>query len=77
MKESRDTVPPALFDDLLLYFRDSPAIGNVVSERVPGVCRRLDSRSQLVYRIAHRLAEVTKFLSIHSPVQGLTDIGTE
>jgi len=37
---------------------------------------RLDSHRQLSYRITHGLAEVVKFLSIHSPVEGSTDIGT-
>ena len=77
MKETRDTVPSALFDDLLLYFCDGPATDGVVGGRVRSVCRRFNSHGQLVYRIAHRLAEFVKFLSIHSPVQGLTDIGTE
>ena len=39
------------------------------------MCLRFNSRRQLIYRIAHGLAEVVEFLSIHSPVEGFTDIG--
>ena len=35
-----------------------------------------DSRRQLVYRIAHGIAEVVWLFSIHSPVKGSTDIST-
>jgi hypothetical protein len=31
----------------------------------------------LIYRIAHRLAEVVHLLPIHSPLEGSADIGTE
>ena len=65
----------ASFDNLLLYFRDSPAIGSMVSERTRNVHRRWsNSRRQLIYRIAHGLVEVVQFLSIHSPFKGSTDI---
>ena len=36
-----------------------------------------NSRRQLIYRITHRLAEVVHLLSIHPPVEGFADIGTE
>ena len=39
--------------------------------------RCLGSRRQLIYRIAHRLAEVPQLLSVHPPVEGPTDIGAE
>jgi len=68
---------PALFDDLLLDFRHSPAIDNVVCASDQDVYRQLNSHRQLIYRIAHGIAEIVEFLSIHSPVQGSTDVGTE
>jgi hypothetical protein len=37
---------------------------------------RFDSRRQLIYRIAHGLAKVVQFLSVHSPVEGFADIST-
>ena len=67
-------MPPALFDDLLLYFRDSPAIEGVVGGRSRNVYRWFNSRRQLVYCIAHGLAEVGQFLSVHSPVKRSADI---
>ena len=76
MEESRDTAPPTLFHDLLLYFCDGSAIDNMVGGKTGDVHHRFNSRRQLTYRIAHRLAEVIQFLSIHSPVQGSTDVGT-
>ena len=69
-------MPLALFDDLLLYLRDSPVIDDVVSGRIRSMHRQFNPRRQLVYRIAHGLAEVVQFLAIHSPVKGSTDIGT-
>jgi len=69
-------MPPAPFDDLLLYFRDSPAIKNIVGEKNRCVYCRLNSRRQLVYRIVHRLTEIVQLLPIHSPVEGFTDIST-
>ena len=60
-----------------MYFRDSPAIENTVGGRTQNAYHRFNSRGQLVYRITHRLTEVVEFLSIHSPVEGSTDIGTE
>ena len=77
MKESKESVPPTLFDDLLLYFCDSTAIDNPVSGGVRSVHCRFNSRRQLIYRIAHGFAEVVKCLPIHSPVESSTDIGTE
>ena len=77
MKESRDSMSPALFDNLILHFRDSPAADSIVSEKVRSAHWRFNPRQQLAYRIAHRLAEVVEFLSIHSPIKGLTDTGTE
>jgi len=69
-------MPPALFNDLLLYFRDSPAIKKMVGERDRSVWYRLNSRRQLIYCIVHRLAEIIQPLSIHSPIEGFTDIST-
>jgi len=75
MKKSKDFVPPAVFDDLFLYFCHSPAIENMVGGRNRSVYCRSNSRRQMVYRIAHGLAKVAQFLSVHPPVEGLTDIG--
>ena len=33
MKIPRDPMPPALFNDLLLYFRDGPVLKNIVGRR--------------------------------------------
>ena len=66
---------PAFVRDLLLYFCNGPAIGGVVN-RSTNFDRRLNSRCQLVYRIAHRLAEVVQFLVAHPSSEGSADIGT-
>ena len=63
-----------MFYDLLLYFRDSPAIENKVSGRTRSAYRRFNSRRKLIHRIAHGLVEVAQFLSIHSLVEGSTNI---
>ena len=76
MDKSRYSIPPAPFDDLLLYFRDRPAIESMVGGRNRSVYYRVNSRHQLIYRIARGLAEVVQLLSIHSPVEGFADIGT-
>ena len=76
MKKSGDSVPPALLDDLRLYFHDSPAIENMVNGRTRNVNRRFNSRRQLIYRITHRLAEVVQLLSVHPPVEGSADVST-
>ena len=39
--------------------------------------RQFGSRCQLIYCVAHRLAEIVQLLSVHSPVEGPTDIGAE
>jgi len=70
-------MPPTLFDDLLLYLRDSPAMENTVGGGTRNVHRPSNSRRQLAYRIAHGLTEVIQFLSIHSSVEGSADIGAE
>ena len=67
-------MPLALFGDLLLYFRHSPAIENKVRGRTPRAYRRFNSRRKLIYRVAHGLAEVAQFLSARSPVEGSTNI---
>ena len=76
MKESRDSVLPALFDDLVLYVRDSPAVDITMSGRTQNVYSWFHSRSQLICRIAHGLGEVIQLLSIHSPAKSLADIST-
>ena len=67
-------MPPALFDDLLLYIRDSPAMESVVGGSARNSDGWFNSRLQLIYRIAHGLTEVVQFLSVHSPVKRSTDI---
>ena len=67
-------MPPTLLDDLLLYFHDSPAIESVVGGRARNARGWFNSRRQLTYRIAHGLAEVVQFLSVHSPIKGSTDV---
>jgi len=67
----------AVFVDLLLYFRDGPTIENTIGRRVGNAYHWYNSRRQLVYRIAHRLAEIVHLLSIHSPGEGSTDLGAE
>ena len=38
--------------------------------------RQLNSRCQLIYRIAHGLTELIQSPSVHPPVEGSTDVGT-
>ena len=68
-------MPPGLFDELLVYFRDGPAIKNMAGGRARNVYRQPNSRRQLKYRIAHGFIEIVQFLSIHSPVKSSADIG--
>jgi hypothetical protein len=68
-------MPTASLDDLLLYFCDSPMMGSTVGGWTRNAYPWSNSRRQLIYRIACGLAEVTQFLSIHSPFKGSTDIG--
>ena len=77
MEEPRNRVPSALLDDLPLDLRHSSAVNFVVSELYKTVGRSFNARRQLIYRIAHGLAEITQLLSIHPSVEGLTDIGAE
>lgn len=70
-------MPPALFVDLLLNFRDSPATEGMVGGRARNVYRQFDLHHQLIYHIVHGLAEVVRFLSIQSPVEESTDVSTE
>ena len=44
MKKSKDFIPPTVFDDLLLHFRDSPTIDNTVGGRNRSVYCRSNSR---------------------------------
>ena len=60
--------------DLFLYFSNGPAIGSMVNEST-NHDRQLNSRCQLVYRIAYRLAEVLQFLFTHSTFERFADIG--
>ena len=48
----------------------------MVGGRTRNVYCLFDSHHQLIYRIAHGLAEVVQLLSIHSPVKGSTGIST-
>ena len=68
MDKSSDPVFPALFDDLLLYFRNSPVVDNMVWGRTGDVYFWFNSHRQLIYRVARGLAEVFKFLSVHSSI---------
>ena len=74
VEEPRNPVATASSHDLLLYFCDGPVTEIVVSGRTGGTYRSFNSRRQLVYRIAHRLAEAVQLLFAHSPFQGFTDI---
>ena len=75
-KKTKDAAPPALFDDLLLYFRDGPAIESAINGRTRDVYRWFDLRRQLIYRLVHGLTEVIRPPSSHSPLKGSTDIST-
>ena len=69
-------MPFALFGDFLFYFRD----GLVIENKIGGsrnVHHWFNSRLQLVYRITDRLVEVFHLLSVHSPVEGCTNVGAE
>ena len=77
VKKSGDSMSPALCGDLLLYFHDGPVIENKIGGRSRNVYHWFNSHLQLLYRITRRLAEVVHLLSIHSPLEGSTDIGAE
>jgi hypothetical protein len=68
---------PASFLDLLLYFFNGPAIGRIGERTEQILTTRLNSRCQLIYRVAHRLAEIVQFLFAHPPFEGFADISTE
>ena len=76
MKNSRGHITPTPFDDLLLYSRNGPAIESMVSGKAGNGYLWLDSRRQLIYRIAHGLIEVVQLFSIHPTLKGCTYIGT-
>ena len=68
---------PGQFVHLPLYFLNTPVIKSTVGGRPRNIRRRTDSRLQPIYRIAYRLAELVRPLSIRSPSKRITDIGTE
>ena len=65
-----------LFVDLPLYFLNTPAIETTVGGRSQSIYHQIDSRLQLGYRVAHRLAEFVFLLSACSPLKRITDVGT-
>ena len=74
MDKSRDCIPFASLDRLPLNFRHSPAIdGSLVGGS--NVDRWSNSRSQLIYRVAHGLAEVAQFLSTQTSFKRFADVG--
>ena len=68
MNKSRDRVPSDPFDGFFLDLRYGPAIERD-KRIVHNVRCWLSSRRQLRNRLTHGLAEVIKFLAIHSPVK--------
>jgi hypothetical protein len=74
MEKSGDCVPFAPFADLPLDFPHSSAVKRIISELPKLSITGLNSRRQLIYRLAHGLTEVTQFLPVHSPVEGFADI---
>ena len=76
MDKSGDRIPPAVFDDLPLDLRHSPAIKSVCQRVVQSDHHRFDSRRQLCNRLAYRLTEVIQLPPIHSTVESFTCIGT-
>ena len=48
----------ASFDDLRMNFLNDPGIGGTVSGGARVICRVWNSHCQLIYRIAHRFAEI-------------------
>ena len=75
VEKSRDCVPFALFDGLSLYLCNGPVIERILSGQVRSANRLFNSRSQSIYRIAHRLTELVQALSFHPSVERFTDIG--
>ena len=74
VKKSGDCISLAPFDGLLLNLRHSPAIeGSLVGGL--NAYHWSNSRCQLTYGIAHGLAEIAQFLSVHPPVKCSADIG--
>ena len=74
MKKSGNSMSLASLDDLVLYCRDSPAIGRMVGGRARIGCGRTDLRGQMIYPVTHGPAELVQFLSVHPPFQGSADI---
>ena len=68
---------PGQFVDRPLYFLNTPVIEDTVGGRTRRMYHRIDSRFQLVYRIAYGLAQFVCPLSICSPPKGVTDVGAE
>ena len=69
-------VLPGQFVDLPLNFPNTPVTKSTVG-RTRSIYHQTDSRLQLIYRIAHRLAELVSPLSVRSPPKGVTDVGTQ
>ena len=65
------------FVDLLLYFLNTPVIGNTVGGKPQSIHRWINSHLQPVYCIAHRLAELICPLPIRSPPKCITDVAAE
>ena len=74
MDKSSKPVPVALFGYPRLYFSNGPAIPSTINGRAEDVYRWLDLRCKLIYRVAHRLAEIAQFLPPHSPLEGFAYI---
>ena len=66
VKESREPVPLASFDNLLLYFCNGPTVTSTINGRGGDVCCWLNLRCKLIYSVAHRLAEIAQFPVAHS-----------
>ena len=75
VQQSRDWIPPALFNDLLLDLRHGSMTKTVVSKSYNARIT-VNVRPQLINRFTHGLVQVVHPLSVHPSVKSGADICT-
>ena len=73
--KSSEPVSFASFDNPPLYLCNGPTIPSTISGRAVYMYRWPDLRCELIYRVAHRFAEIAQFLPAHSLLKGFAYIG--
>ena len=76
VENSRDRISVTPPDDASLNLGHGPAITNFGKRMTRDAHRWLNSRSQLLNRLEHRLTELVHLSSVHPPVEGSTDFST-